>query len=107
MFIATAWSDVTAQTISNCMRKAGFYAKQTALVEEPDVEELEEDPEPRDWELLGGQGSFNEFVNTDNNIITSGSTILLRRTPLLTVILVTVTTMMMLMFQKCPNSVQL
>jgi len=78
--VAKAWrTKVSAQTIANCFRKAGFIQE---MVEAPDVEvnnsedcaNLEEIN--RDFNLLKSktpwQGSFEDFMACDNSVVVSG-----------------------------------
>lgn len=68
-FIASAWEGVTQLTVANCMRKAGFHLGLNAAGGE--VEDEVENVDPEDWARLGGQGSFEDFVESDSDVVTS------------------------------------
>lgn len=69
-FIAVAWDAVTSTTIFNCMKKAGFHGtgENEAEVGVVDVVDIVDAAE---WQLVGGQGTFSDFVESDSHLITS------------------------------------
>lgn len=73
-FARKAWFLVSAATIQNCFKKAGF--KQTNQTEYENEIEDTEDIDPVQWSSLLPEGSdnltFDEFVNFDDNVAVSG-----------------------------------